>query len=63
MSNLFYRTRLRMAAAMLDFRDYGLFADCFGPRWNYCLRDIIASFRFHCDLAKAILRRAWQQRC
>jgi hypothetical protein len=43
LGNLLYRTRLRMAAAMLDFRDYGLFADCFGPRWNYYLRDIIAS--------------------
>jgi hypothetical protein len=41
--NLLYRTRLKMAAAMLDFRDYSLFADCFGPRWNYYLRDIIAS--------------------
>jgi len=43
LGNLLYRTRLKMAAAMLDFRDYSLFADCFGPRWNYYLRDIIAS--------------------
>ena len=43
LGNLLYRTRLKMAAAMLNFRDYGLFADCFGPRWNYYLRDIIAS--------------------
>ena len=43
LGNLLYRTRLRLAAAMLDFRDYSLFADCFGPRWNYYLRDIIAS--------------------
>ena len=43
LGNLLYRTRLRLAAAMLDFRDYGLFADCFGPRWHYYLRDIIAS--------------------
>jgi hypothetical protein len=42
LGNLLYRTRLKIAAAMLDFRDYGLFADCFGPRWNYYLRDIIA---------------------
>ena len=43
LGNLLYRTRLRMAAAMLGFRDYSLFADCFGPRWNFYLRDIIAS--------------------
>ena len=27
---------------MRDFRDYSLFADCFGPRWNFYLRDSIA---------------------
>jgi hypothetical protein len=43
MANLLYRTRLKIAAGMLDFRDYSLFADCFGPRWNYYLRDVIAS--------------------
>lgn len=32
-----------MAGAMLNFKDYGLFADIFGPRWNYYLRDIVAS--------------------
>jgi len=43
LGNLLYRTRLRIAGSMLNFRDYDLFADCFGPRWNYYLRDIIAS--------------------
>jgi hypothetical protein len=42
LGNLLYRTRLKMAAAMLNFKDYGYFADFFGPRWNYYLRDIIA---------------------
>jgi hypothetical protein len=32
-----------MAAAILNFRDYSFFADFFGPRWNYYLRNIIAS--------------------
>jgi hypothetical protein len=43
LGNLLYRTRLKMTAGMLGFRDYSLFADCFGPRWNFYLRDIIAS--------------------
>lgn len=43
LGNLLYRTRLKMAGAMLNFKDYGLFADIFGPRWNYYLRDIVAS--------------------
>jgi len=43
LGNLLYRTRLKIAAAMLNFRDYSFFADFFGPRWNYYLRDIIAS--------------------
>ncbi|MGB7767975.1 MAG: hypothetical protein WBN22_03875 [Verrucomicrobiia bacterium] len=43
LGNLIYRTRLRLAASMLHFQDYGDFADYFGPRWNYYLRDIIAA--------------------
>jgi len=42
LGNLIYRTRLKLAASMLHFEDYGDFADYFGPRWNYYLRDIIA---------------------
>jgi len=42
LGNLIYRTRLRMAADMLNFRDYGDFADYFGPRWNFYLKDTIA---------------------
>ncbi|MGB7747596.1 MAG: hypothetical protein WBN75_09945 [Verrucomicrobiia bacterium] len=30
LGNLLYRTRLKMAAAMLNFKDYGYFADFFG---------------------------------
>ena len=42
LGNLIYRTRLKIAASMLYFEDYGDFADYFGPRWNYYLGDIIA---------------------
>jgi hypothetical protein len=42
LGNLIYRTRLKMAASMLHFQDYGDFADYFGPRWNYYIGDIIA---------------------
>jgi hypothetical protein len=43
LGNLIYRTRLKMAAGMLHFEDYGDFADYFGPRWNYYLGDLIAA--------------------
>ena len=43
LGNLIYRTRLRMAADMLHFQDYGDFANLFGPRWNYYLGDLIAA--------------------
>jgi len=43
LGNLIYRTRLKLAASMLHYQDYGDFADYFGPRWNYYLRDIIAA--------------------
>ncbi|HXB58528.1 MAG TPA: hypothetical protein VNU95_03140 [Candidatus Acidoferrales bacterium] len=42
LGNLIYRTRLKLAASMLHFREYGDFADYFGPRWHYYLSDIIA---------------------
>jgi hypothetical protein len=43
LGNLIYRTRLKMAASMLHFQDYGDFADYFGPKWNYYLGDLIAA--------------------
>jgi hypothetical protein len=50
LGNLIHRTRLKMAAGMLNFRDYGDFAEYFGPRWHYYLKDAIAwiplPFRF-----------------
>jgi len=42
LSNLIYRTRLKIAAYMLNFREIDDFADYFGPRWHYYLGDIIA---------------------
>jgi hypothetical protein len=42
LGNLIHRTRLKMAAGMLNFMDYGDFADYFGPRWHYYLGAIIA---------------------
>jgi hypothetical protein len=50
LGTLIHRTRLKMAAAMLNFREYGDFADYFGPRWNYYIKDALAwipiPFRF-----------------
>ena len=43
LGNLIHRTRLKLAASMLHFQEYGDFADFFGPRWHYYLGDIIAS--------------------
>ena len=43
LGNLIARTRLKMAAGMLHFREYGDFADYFGSRWHYYLGDMIAS--------------------
>jgi hypothetical protein len=42
LGNLIARTRLKMAAEMLHFREYADFADYFGSRWHYYLGDIIA---------------------
>jgi hypothetical protein len=52
LGQLIYRTRLKMAASMLYFNDYGDFADYFGARWNYYLRDIIASIPIPMRFAK-----------
>jgi hypothetical protein len=50
LGTLIYRTRLRIAAGMLNFQEYEDFAEYFGPRWNYYLRNAIAwipiPFRF-----------------
>lgn len=43
LGNLVYRTRLKLAAEMLYFREYGDFADYFGPRWHYYLGDVIGA--------------------
>lgn len=42
LGNLIYRTRLKIAARMLGFEDYGDFAEYFDPRWNYYLKNAIA---------------------
>ena len=52
LGNLLYRTRLKIAGAMLDFRGYNYFADFFGPRWNYYLRDIIGGIPIPLRFAK-----------
>ena len=50
LGQLIYRTRLKIAAGMLDFRNYEDFSEYFGPRWHYYLRNALASipipFRF-----------------
>jgi hypothetical protein len=42
LGNLIARTRLKMAAEMLHFRECADLADYFGSRWHYYLGDIIA---------------------
>ena len=53
LGNLIYRTRLKMAASMLNFQGYADFADYFGPRWNYYLGDIIAAIPVPMKFKKA----------
>ncbi len=43
LGNLIHRTRLKIAASMLQFQEYGDFADYFGSRWHYYIGDIIAA--------------------
>jgi hypothetical protein len=43
LGNLIHRTRLKLAASMLHFQQYGDFADYFGSRWHYYLGAIIAA--------------------
>jgi hypothetical protein len=43
LGNLIHRTRLKLAASMLHFQEYGDFADYFGSRWHYNLGAIIAA--------------------
>jgi len=50
--NPIHRTRLKPAASMLHFEEYGDFADYFGPRWHYYLGDIIASIPVPWKFAK-----------
>jgi hypothetical protein len=42
LGNLIYRTRLKIAARMLNFQDYGDFAEYFGPRWHFYLKNDLA---------------------
>lgn len=50
LGQLIHRTRLKIAARMVQFEEYSDFADYFGPRWNYLLKNAIAwipiPFRF-----------------
>jgi hypothetical protein len=50
--NLIHRTRLKLAASMLHFEEYGDFADYLGPRWYFYLGDIIASIPVPWKFAK-----------
>jgi hypothetical protein len=54
--SLIYRTRLKIAAGMLGFTDYGDFADYFGSRWNFMLKGAIGwipiPFEFERDALK-----------
>ncbi len=57
LGNLIYRTRLKMAAGMLHFQDYGDFANYFGPRWNYYLGDLMAPIPVPMVFAKGDFER------
>ena len=57
LGNLIYRTRLKMAADMLHFQDYGDFANLFGPRWSYYLGDLIAAIPVPMVFAKRDFER------
>lgn len=50
LGQLIYRTRLKLAARMLNFQEYEDFAEYFGPRWNFYLKNAVAwipmPFRF-----------------
>jgi hypothetical protein len=52
LGNLIHRTRLKLAASMLHFEEYGDLADYFGPRWHYYLGEIIASIPVPWKFAK-----------
>jgi hypothetical protein len=65
LGNLIHRTRLKLAASMLYFQEYGDFADYFGSRWHYYIGDIIAAIpvpfefgkgQFESGLATKVLR-------
>ncbi len=43
LGSLIHRTRLKLAASMLHFQEYGDFADYFGPRWHYYIGNVIAA--------------------
>ena len=42
LGNLIYRTRLKIVAGMLNFQDYGDFAEYFWPRWHFYIKNDIA---------------------
>jgi len=57
LGNLIHRTRLRMAARMLNFADYGDYADYFGPRWHYYIGDIIAGIPIPFKFGKGVFEK------
>jgi hypothetical protein len=62
LGSLIHRIRLRIAARMLGFQDYGDFAEYFGPKWNHLLKGALAGipmpFRFHkSDFATGVAQR------
>ena len=57
LGNLIYRTKLKMAAGMLHFDDYGDFAGYLGRRWNYYLGDLIAAIPMPMRFGKGDFKR------
>ena len=63
LGQLIYRTRLKIAARIMGFREYGDFADFYGPQWNYRLKSDIAWIPLPFRFLKGALRAAMRLRC
>jgi hypothetical protein len=57
LGNLIHRTRLKLAASMLHFQEYGDFADYLGPRWHFYMGDIIASIPVPWKFAESVFQK------
>ena len=61
--NLIYRTRLKIAAGMLNFQEFGDFAEYFGSKWNFLLKNDIAWIPIPFRFSKGLMNRVLLPRC